>query len=91
MAQVKCFHCKAVWDLASATTNRCPTCGCITEIFYNKKEAERVAKLYNKLQPPPPAPSGVSPLVGIEGFSVPFPEQSRIAEVAAQFIGVKAS
>ena len=91
MAKVTCFHCNTTWDLASATTNRCPKCGWITEIFYDKKEADEITKLYNSQQPPPPAPSGICPLVGLEGFSASFPDQSRLADVALQFIGTNGS
>jgi len=86
MAQIECFNCGTKWDLGKATTNRCPTCGWIHEIYADRERAERVAEVYNDQEPRLPSPSGVRPLIGLAGYSVSFPDQGRLAEVAAQLV-----
>jgi hypothetical protein len=86
MATVTCYNCRTGWDLSSAMSNRCPVCGWITEIYYEQAEAERVADIYNRQEPPLPKPSGVMPLEGINGYSVSFPDQGRLGEVAEQLL-----
>lgn len=86
MIQVECFHCHRKWSLASAESNRCPECGWITEVFYDRREADRITGIYNSLEPPLPSPSGVMPLMGSDAFSVSFPEQSRIADAVSRVL-----
>ena len=83
MAQIECANtnCSTKWDLGTATTNRCPKCGWIAEIYYDQKEAERVSNLYNE-QSATGNGTGVRPLIGINGFSVSFEDEGRLAEVA---------
>jgi hypothetical protein len=80
MIELECFHCRTRWPLASASSNRCPQCGWVTEVYYDHDDAEKISETYNSLSPELPEPSGVLPLVGLEAFSVSFPEQSRIAD-----------
>ena len=91
MAEIQCFHCQKKWPLGTATTNRCPKCGWIVEIYYDQDEANDVAEIYNNQAPPPPKPSGVEPLIGINGFSVSFPDQDRLAHVAREILDREAS
>ena len=91
MAEIQCFHCNERWPLGTATTNRCPKCGWIVEIYYQQDEADAVAAIYNDQAPPPPEPSGVAPLIGINGFSVSFSDQDRLAQVAREILDREAS
>lgn len=87
MAKIKCFHCKKTWPLGTADTNRCPGCGWIVEIYYDRNKADRVARTYNEQDPPSSCDySGVEALLGVNGFSVSFPDQGRLAEVAAKLL-----
>lgn len=88
MPRVKCFNCGMIWELSDAATNRCPRpeCGWITEIYYDESRAKEVAKIYNSQSPPLPKESGVCPLEGINGYSVSFPDQGRLAEVAERLL-----
>lgn len=86
MAEIQCFHCKERWPLGTATTNRCPKCGWIVEIYYRQDEADAVANIYNNQAPPLREPSGVAPLIDMNGFSVSFPDQDRLAQVARQIL-----
>lgn len=88
MAQIQCFICNHKWDLGSATTNRCPNCGAIQEIYYDRDKAEAVARIYNEQSPPLPQPSGVNPLIDMDAYSVSFPDQGRLAEVAEKLIDI---
>ena len=88
MTQIECFNCQTKWDLATATTSRCPTCGWIHEIYYKRDQAEAVSRIYNSYSPPLAHPSGVRPLVGDDGYSVSFPDQDRLAAVAEQLIDI---
>jgi hypothetical protein len=81
MAKIECANCANQWDLGAATTNRCPSCEWITEIYYDKREAEQVRDIYNE-QTPPDKMAGVCKLIGINGYSVSFPDAGRLAEVA---------
>jgi len=87
MPRVKCFNCETVWELSDAATNRCPgpECGWITEIYYDESRAKEVARIYNSQDPSLPQ-SGVCPLEGINGYSVSFPDQGRLAEVAERLL-----
>lgn len=87
-ARVTCFHCGTTRDLASATTNRCPQCGWITETYFDRNEANQVAKIYNQYDPPIANKAGVRRLLGIKGYSVSFPDQRRLADVAEQLLDV---
>lgn len=91
MAKIKCFHCGHVWALGQATTNRCPQCSWIIEIYYDAAEADQVAKIYNADLPPHliSSPSGVLPLEGINGYAVAFPDQGHLACIAGQLLGLK--
>jgi len=91
MAEIQCYHCGERWALGAATTNRCPKCGWIVEIYYDQKQADAVASIYNDQAPPLPEPSGVKPLIGINGFSVSFPDQDRLAQVAREILDREAS
>ena len=88
MAKIKCYHCSKEWELGTATTNRCPECGWITEIYYDESQAKRVAEIYNDQDPPlmEQEQSGVEPLIGINGYSVSFPDQGRLSDVAEQLL-----
>jgi len=86
MAKVKCANCKTEWELGTATTNRCPQCQWITEIYYDENQANHVASIYNERDPPLPQLSGVQPLIGINGYSVSFPDEGRLAEVAERLL-----
>jgi predicted RNA-binding Zn-ribbon protein involved in translation (DUF1610 family) len=85
MAQIKCFHCNHEWDLGTTTTNRCPECGWIVEIYYSRDEAEEVAKIYNETATNL-AHSGVRPLIGINGYAVAFPDQGHLSEIADRLL-----
>ncbi|MCH8965223.1 MAG: hypothetical protein IIB58_09705 [Planctomycetes bacterium] len=61
------------------------------EIYYHQAEADDVTAIYNDQSPPLPEPSGVAPLIGINGFSVSFPDQDRLAQVARQILDREAS
>lgn len=91
MAEIQCFHCQERWPLGTATTNRCPKCDWIVEIYYDRGEADAVAAIYNGHASPPAKPSGVTPLIGINGFSVSFPDQDRLAQVAREILDREAS
>ena len=56
-------------------------CGWIAEIYYEEKEAERVSDIYNE-QSPTGNGAGVRSLIGINGFSVSFEDEGRLAKVA---------
>ena len=49
-------------------------------------EAQRVADTYNDGLPPSLAPASWEPLIKANGFAVAFPDQGRLAELAAQLI-----
>ena len=91
MAEIQCFHCQERWPLGTATTNRCPKCGWIVEIYYQQDEANDIAAIYNGQAPSLPEPSGVMPLIGMNGFSVSFPDQGRLAQVAREILDREAS
>jgi len=91
MAEIKCFHCETAWPLGTAATNRCPSCGWIVEIYYDRSEADDVAAIYNDQTPPPPERSGVVPLIGINGFAVSFSDQDKLAQVAREILDREAS
>ena len=80
MIEVECFHCRKRWPMATASSNRCPHCDWITEVYFDHQDAERMSETYNSLSPALPEPSGISPFVGIDGYSVSFPDQTRIAD-----------
>jgi predicted nucleic acid-binding Zn-ribbon protein len=84
MAQIECANCAHQWDLGSAATNRCPKCGWIAEIYYDLAEANRVKDLYNEQSAPGSTGNvaDVRKLIDINGFSVSFPDEGRLAEVA---------
>lgn len=88
MPEVKCANpaCGHVWELGTASTNRCPKCDWITEIYYDKQKAEQVAEVYNDQSPVLIQPAGVLPLIGINGYSVSFPDQGRLAEIADRLL-----
>ena len=88
MAQIECFHCGTRWDVGSSDTSRCPTCGWVHEVYSDRARAERVAKVYNEQGPPLPDPSGVRPLIGMHGYSVSFPDQDRLAQVADRLMAL---
>ena len=48
MARIQCANCGETWDLAAATTNRCPQCQWITEVYFSETEVQRVARIYNR-------------------------------------------
>lgn len=83
MAQIECANpkCGTKWNLGDATTNRCPHCGWIAEVYYNQAEADRVSRLYNEGSVNGSG-AGVRPLIGIDGYSVSFEDEGRLAEVA---------
>ena len=86
MVRVTCFNCEESWELSTATTNRCPKCGWIAEIYYDEAKAEEVRDIYNG-QGPLPQPAGVLPLVGIDGYSVFFPpDEARLAKLAEKLL-----
>ena len=86
MIEVQCFHCRTRWPLATASSNRCPHCGWVTEVYYDHHDADEISATYNSLSPALPEPSGVLPLVGIDAFSVSFPEQLRIADAVCKVL-----
>ena len=86
MAEIKCFHCAKRWPLGTATTNRCPECGWIVEIYYDRDKADAVASIYHGQDPSPPDLSGVSELIGINGYTVSFPDEDRLAQVAREIL-----
>ena len=88
MAKVKCANgkCGKTWELGTATSNRCPGCGWITEIYYDESQAKQVAALYNDQAPPCIPPSGVLPLIEMNGYSVSFPDEGRLAEIADKLL-----
>jgi len=81
MAQLQCANCSEKWELGTATTNRCPKCEWIIEVYYDKREAEKVRDIYNQ-QSPSGNGAGVRDLIGINGYSVSFPDEGRLAKVA---------
>ena len=86
MPEIECFHCQHRWLLGDTTTNRCPQCGWVIEIYYDQGDANRAADIYNTSLPPSMAPSGVCPLHDINGYAVAFPDQGRLAEIADQLV-----
>jgi hypothetical protein len=83
MAQIECANpkCGTKWELGKAATNRCPACGWIAEVYYDKDEADRVSKVYNEGSANGNG-AGVRSLIGINGYSVSFEDEVRLAEVA---------
>ena len=86
MAKIRCFDCRHEWGLGAATTNRCPKCGWITEIYYDKQAAEQVRDIYNDQDGAPLRQAGVEQLIGINGYSVSYPDEGRLAEVAKKLL-----
>lgn len=90
MAEIECSNCGTRWDLGTATTNRCPNakCGWLVEIYYDRADADEVARIYNEQVPVPiQSPrAGVRALLNINGFSVSFPDQGRLAAIADKLI-----
>lgn len=89
-ARVKCanLECGHEWTLATATTNCCPGCQWITEIYYNQGAANHVVAVYNDnpLLRIYDQKADVLPLIGLKGYSVSFPSQERLAEVTEQIL-----
>jgi hypothetical protein len=85
MAQIECFHCRHKWDLGTTSTNQCPNCHWIIEIYYDDAEAQEVARIYNNTASNLP-PSGIRPLIGINGYAVAFPDQGHLSEIADQLL-----
>jgi predicted nucleic acid-binding Zn-ribbon protein len=90
MAQIECANCSEKWDLGTAVTNRCPNCGWITEIYYDESEAIRVRDIYNETLRPNSSIAGVRKLIAINGYSVSFPDEGRLREVAESLLERKA-
>ena len=86
MAEIVCAVCNHRWPLGDATTNRCPNCDAVVEIYYDAAEAERVAQVYNGERANGQPRSGVRSLLGINGFAVAFPDSGRLAEIAERLI-----
>jgi len=85
MVQIECFNCRHKWPLGDVTTNRCPKCDWILEIYYDKAEADEVAKIYNEGNHTS-SRAGVLSLIGIKGHAVAFPDQGRLAEIADKLV-----
>jgi len=83
MIKVKCFNCKESWNLSTANTNRCPECGWIIEIYYDKIKVEAVRDIYNKhVSNYLTQFAGVLPLIGLDGYSISFPpDEARLIEL----------
>ena len=89
MAEIECFHCQHKWPLGDTTTNRCPQCDWVIEIYYDRDEADRVADIYNTARPPSMDAAGVLPLRDINGYAIAFPDQGRLADIADQLVNHK--
>jgi hypothetical protein len=84
MAQIECFNCHHQWSLGDAVNNRCPKCGWIVEIYFDRAEADDVAGIYNEGWGSGQA--GVRPLIGINGYAVSFPDHGHLAEIADRLV-----
>lgn len=91
MAEIECSNCDTRWNLGTATTNRCPKCGWLVEIYYDRDDADEVARIYNEQAPVPVdgQRAGVRALHGINGFAVSFADQRRLAELAERLMNVE--
>jgi hypothetical protein len=87
-AMVKCGNCDTEWDLAKATSSRCPNCRWITEIYFKRGEALNVARIYNEHEPtlPKEERAAVTRLIGLDGYAVVFKDQERLFEVADEIL-----
>jgi len=90
-AKIRCFNGGTTWNLWTSTSNRCPKCDWIQEVYYSRRMADDVADTYNDEQPPLNGGerAGVRRLVGLKGFSVSFPDQDRLLQLADKLLDVE--
>lgn len=90
-AKLNCYNCGATWNLWTSTTNRCPKCRWIQEVYYSRRMAGDVVDTYNTEMPALNGGerAGLRRLIGLKGFSVSFPDQDRLLKLADKLLNVE--